>query len=196
MTGRLLVYTWPYALLFWAVIYWAFAPEFRIIRRQQEPSSTPQDANSKRLIAIGQGLAGIGAFAIAATVPSGALAHPMRWYWAGLVAIVAGSLLRRHCWRMLGSSFTGAVIVTRDQEVVDRGAYRYVRHPSYTAGAIMFLGIGLALANWISLVALVVGLSMCYGYRVKVEERALLAVLGDPYRRYMSRTKRFVPFLF
>jgi len=32
------------------------------------------------------------------------------------------------------------------------------------------------------------------GYRVSVEERALLATIGDPYRRYMSRTKRFVSF--
>jgi protein-S-isoprenylcysteine O-methyltransferase Ste14 len=80
--------------------------------------------------------------------------------------------------------------------VVDRGAYHYVRHPSYTAGAILFLGIGLALANWIGLVVLMGAISVVYGYRVAVEERALLATMGDSYRRYMSRTKRFVPFLF
>ncbi len=97
---------------------------------------------------------------------------------------------------MLGSSFTGAVIVKADQAVVERGAYRYIRHPSYSAGAILFFGIGLALANWISLAVLLGGVSIVYGYRVGVEERALVAVLGDPYRRYMSRTKRFVPFLF
>jgi len=196
MTPRLLVYTWPYALVFWGVIFWAFAPEFRIIKRRQEPSSMPQDASSKRLIMIAQGLASVGAFAIAAGVPAGALAHRARWFWLGLIAIVAGSLLRRHCWRMLGTSFTGAVIVEQDQAVVDRGAYKYIRHPSYTAGAIMFLGIGLALANWISLAVILAGMSIAYAYRVRVEERALMAVLGDPYRRYMSRTKRFVPFLF
>ena len=38
--------------------------------------------------------------------------------------------------------------------------------------------------------------SVVYGYRVGVEQRALLATIGDSYRRYMSRTKRFVPFLF
>jgi hypothetical protein len=62
--------------------------------------------------------------------------------------------------------------------------------------AILFLGIGLALGNWISLAVLLVAVSIVYGYRVDVEERALVAVIGDPYRRYMSRTKRFVPFLF
>ena len=196
MMPRLVIYTWPYALFFWAVFLWAFAPEFRIVSRRQEPSTTPQDANSKRLIAVGQGLATFAAFAIAATVPSATLAHRMWLFWVGLSAIIGGSLLRRHCWRMLGPSFTGAVIVKPDQAVVDRGAYRYVRHPSYTAGAIVFLGIGLALANWISLAVLLGAVSIVYGYRVDVEERALVAVIGDPYRRYMSRTKRFVPFLF
>jgi protein-S-isoprenylcysteine O-methyltransferase Ste14 len=192
----LVVFSWPYGVVFMAVMFWAFAPEFRIISRQTEPSTSPQDAGSKRLIAIGQGLAMCAAFLIAASVPSARLPHPFLLFWAGLAAILGGSLLRRHCWRMLGASFTGAVIVRPDQAVVDRGAYHYVRHPSYTAGAILFLGIGLALANWISLAVLMGAVSAVYGYRVGVEERALLATIGDSYRRYMSRTKRFVPFLF
>jgi protein-S-isoprenylcysteine O-methyltransferase Ste14 len=193
---RLLVFAWPYALFFWAVFFWAFAPESRIISRGQELSSTSQDAHSKRLIAVGQGLAVFAAFLVAATVPATMLPHRLWLFWMGLGAIVGGSLLRRHCWRMLGSSFTGAVIVKQEQAVVDRGAYRYVRHPSYTAGAILLAGIGLALANWVSLAVIVTTVSIVYGYRVRVEERALVAVIGDPYRRYMSRTKRFVPFLF
>jgi protein-S-isoprenylcysteine O-methyltransferase Ste14 len=192
----LVVFSWPYGLFFLAVLFWAFAPEFRIISRQTEPSTSPQDAGSKRLIAIGQGLAMLAAFSIAASVPSARLPHPLALFWAGLAAIIGGSLLRRHCWRMLGASFTGTVIVRPEQVVVDLGAYHYVRHPSYTAGAILFLGIAFALANWISLVVLIGAVSAVYGYRVGVEERALLATIGDPYRRYMRRTKRFVPFLF
>jgi protein-S-isoprenylcysteine O-methyltransferase Ste14 len=129
-------------------------------------------------------------------VPSATLPHRVWWFWAGLVTIVGGSLLRRHCWRMLGASFTGAVIVRTDQAVVDRGAYRYVRHPSYTAGAILFLGIGLALGNWIGLLVLMAAVVGVYAYRVAVEERALAATIGEPYRLYMRRTKRFVPFVF
>ncbi|MBI3400721.1 MAG: isoprenylcysteine carboxylmethyltransferase family protein [Acidobacteria bacterium] len=192
----LVVYSWPYGVFFLAVFVWAFAPEFRIVSRRAEPSTSPQDAGSKRLIVLGQGLAAFAAFSIAAGVPSAGLPHRFSLFWAGLAAIIGGSLLRRHCWRMLGASFTGAVIVRPDQVVVDRGAYRYVRHPSYTAGAIVFLGIGLALANWISVVVLMGTVSIVYGYRVGVEERALLATLGDSYQRYMNRTTRFVPFVF
>jgi protein-S-isoprenylcysteine O-methyltransferase Ste14 len=38
--------------------------------------------------------------------------------------------------------------------------------------------------------------SAVHAYRVAVGERALIATIGDPYRRYMSRTKRSVPFVF
>jgi protein-S-isoprenylcysteine O-methyltransferase Ste14 len=192
----LVVFSWPYGLFFLAVLFWAFAPEFRIISRSTEPATSPQDAGSKRMIAVGQGLAAFAAFSIAASVPSARLPYRFSLFWVGLVAIIGGSLLRRHCWRMLGANFTGAVIVKPDQVVVDRGAYHYVRHPSYTAGAMLFLGIGLALANWISLVVLLGAVSVVYGYRVGIEERALLAAIGDAYRHYMSRTKRFVPFWF
>jgi protein-S-isoprenylcysteine O-methyltransferase Ste14 len=193
---QLLIYTWPYALLFWATFIWTFGPEARVISGKREPPSTPHDASSKRLIVFGQGLAMITAFAVAATIPSAALPHPARLFAAGVALMVVGRLLRRHCFRMLGKNFTGAVVVTPDQSVVERGAYRWVRHPSYTAGAILFLGVGLALANWISIAVLMTVVPIVYGYRVLVEERALAQVIGDPYRQYMLRTKRFVPFVF
>ena len=60
----------------------------------------------------------------------------------------------------------------------------------------MFLGVGLALGNWITLAVLLAAASLVYGYRVAVEEPALAAVIGDPYRRCRRRTKRFVTFLF
>jgi protein-S-isoprenylcysteine O-methyltransferase Ste14 len=59
----------------------------------------------------------------------------------------------------------------------------------------MILGIGSALGNWAGLLVLVAAVTIAYGYRVSVEERALVAVLGDRYRAYMRRTTRFVPFV-
>ena len=195
-TAPLLVVTWPYALVFWAALVWAFSPEFRVVSRRAGAPASTQDAGSKRLIMILQPLAIVAAFAVATHVGSAALPHRAWLFWAGVAAIVGGSLLRRHCFRMLGASFTGAVIVKPDQSVVERGAYRYVRHPSYTAGTAMFLGIGLALGNGLGILALVALIAGGYWYRVVVKERALEATIGDPYRSYMRRTKRFIPFVF
>ncbi len=88
------------------------------------------------------------------------------------------------------------MIVNPDHAVIERGAYRYVRHPSYTAALVIFFGVGAALGNWISLATLLAIVVVAFFYRVNVEERALAAVIGDPYLHYMKRTKRFVPFLY
>ncbi len=57
-------------------------------------------------------------------------------------------------------------------------------------------GVGLALANWASIVALLACGLIGHLYRVRVEERALKKALGQPYVDYMRRTKRFIPYVF
>jgi protein-S-isoprenylcysteine O-methyltransferase Ste14 len=80
--------------------------------------------------------------------------------------------------------------------VIEIGAYRWVRHPSYTGGILMYLGTGIALTNWLSAIMMSVAGAVGYVYRVHVEERALEANLGGRYQEYMRRTKRFIPFVF
>jgi protein-S-isoprenylcysteine O-methyltransferase Ste14 len=67
--------------------------------------------------------------------------------------------------------------------------------PSYTAAILMFTGMGLALGSWISVAILFLAHCLLYGIRVAVEEKALLETLGEPYREYMARTQRFIPFV-
>jgi len=35
-----------------------------------------------------------------------------------------------------------------------------------------------------------------YLYRIRVEERTLIAELGEPYRAYTTRTRRLIPFVY
>jgi protein-S-isoprenylcysteine O-methyltransferase Ste14 len=187
-----LVLVWPYALVFWPVFVWAFYPEVRLLRSARAQAG-PQDAGSMRFIVSLQRVGVAAAFVVALVNAHGALAHQRFWLWLGVVMMFAGGLLRRHCFHMLGTSFTAAVVVTAGQAVVDRGAYRWIRHPSYTAGALLILGIAAALSNWMSMAVVATAMLLTYGYRVRVEERALLETLGQPYRNYMLRTKRFIP---
>ncbi len=191
-----LVYVWPYALAFWATFVWVFVPESALVARTQQATTPPHDARSLPVLLAGQFGAMVAGIALALLLPVGALAPAPLWFWLGVLTTIAGGLLRRHCRRMLGSSFTAAVIVRSGHEVIERGAYRYVRHPSYTAGTLIFLGIGLALGNWISAVVMTAAVALIYWFRVSVEERALLSVIGEPYRAYMKRTRRFIPYLF
>src|SRR5207244_11386939 len=111
------------------------------------------DRRSKAAIVIGGAVGAVFAFSIAGALRNFSITSfrtPI--YVAGIGCLVAGGLLRRHCFRMLGDSFTYDVRVATGQRVVERGAYRYVRHPSYTAGLLLLGGIRLALGNWLSLI--------------------------------------------
>ena len=186
----------PYAVPFWAVWVWAFLPEFRLMYRSRQARSggASQDAGSLRVIAYVGMLASWLAFVVAFH-RTGQL--PRAWWpfavAVGLAAVVAGGLLRRHCWRVLGEFFTGEVRVRADQPVVERGAYAWVRHPGYAAGILMNVGMGVAMASWLSATLLLAASAVVYGYRISVEERALVATIGEPYRAYMRRHKRLIP---
>jgi protein-S-isoprenylcysteine O-methyltransferase Ste14 len=190
-----LPYVWPYALVFWAVFVWAFLPEFKIIRAARAGSSA--DAKSLQVIMVGMNVAFLGAFFLA-WVPALRIssAYIVPTFWLGIVLIISGSLLRRHCFRMLGESFTGDVRATSDQQVVTRGAYSILRHPSYTAGILLNAGVGIALGSWASALLMIVGSLAVYSYRIAVEERALLAAIGAPYQEFMSTRRRLIPFVY
>jgi protein-S-isoprenylcysteine O-methyltransferase Ste14 len=195
---RPLPFVWPYALVFWLVVFWAFSVEFAIIQRARRTAADPQskDAGSMRVIMIGQWIGMLLAFSIAwirpLRVPAAA---NVPVFCAGTAVIIAASLLRRHCFRVLGEYFTGDVRARADQPVIDRGAYRWVRHPSYTAGILMFAGIGVALGSWASAAIMLIASFAVYSYRVSVEERALVEAIGEPYAAYMKTRKRFIPFI-
>lgn len=59
----------------------------------------------------------------------------------------------------------------------------------------MHVGCGLALTNWMAALVLFVTTGLGYLYRVHVEEKALIEGLGEEYRAYVKRTKRFVPYV-
>src|SRR5689334_16173930 len=103
----------------------------------------------------------------------------VRWsvFVLGLVAVVAGSALRLSAIVTLGRWFTYDVRVRSDQVVVDRGPYRWVRHPSYTGLLLALAGIGLTMTNWLSLLAMTAVPLVGLVRLIRVEEAALLATL-------------------
>ncbi|KIK94944.1 hypothetical protein PAXRUDRAFT_827493 [Paxillus rubicundulus Ve08.2h10] len=61
----------------------------------------------------------------------------------GSVLSIFGSLLRIHCYDILGSMFTFDLSIRKEHKLITSGAYAIVRHPSYTGG--LFSGVGLML---------------------------------------------------
>jgi protein-S-isoprenylcysteine O-methyltransferase Ste14 len=118
-----------------------------------------------------------------------------RWpvFILGLALMAAGIVIRHWAVRTLGRFFTVDVRVHADQPVVERGPYRWVRHPAYSGLIIFLVGLGLALTNWASLALLILLPTAGLVIRIRAEERALLAGLGEPYRRYAATRHRLLP---
>ncbi|MGI8820176.1 MAG: methyltransferase family protein [Chthoniobacterales bacterium] len=128
--------------------------------------------------------------------PAAALPQRTLLRWIAVVLFVAGLGLRWWSIVALGRFFTVDVQIANDHEVVERGPFRGLRHPSYTGVLLAFLGFGLSLANWAALLLLMVPIWIALLRRIRVEEEALTAALGERYTSYMQRTKRLLPAIY
>jgi protein-S-isoprenylcysteine O-methyltransferase Ste14 len=194
---RPLAVTWPYALVFWLVEIWVYAPEYRILRQarraQKGVMGETRDVTFRPLV-LGQQVVVFLAVLAAFILRRLAMTHfRVAIFVLGLVVSIGGSLMRRHCFRMLGEDFRGAVTVRTGQSVVERGAYRFLRHPSYTAAMLLHIGFALGFTNCATLAVVALGVPPLFIYRIRFEERVLLEEFGPSYAEYMTRTKRLIP---
>lgn len=116
--------------------------------------------------------------------------------WIGVCMTALGWGTRLWAQRALGGYFVGEVAVQPGHVVVRDGPYRWVRHPAYAGGFLSSVGFALMLSTWLGALISAVMLIWAYAVRVPHEEALLARELGEAYRDYMARTRRFVPFVF
>ncbi len=187
-----------YATIFWGTFgLWGLLETFGTITKRSGDRSKARDRGSSWVLVLLIWLGFALAFALSLNFPQGAIMYERTWvFFAGIALMLAGLAFRFYAMSVLGRFFTYNVAVHAGQTVVEAGPYRYIRHPSYTGALITLVGLGLALGNWAALLAILVCTGIAYAYRISVEESALVAALGEPYKQYMRRTRRLVPFLF
>jgi protein-S-isoprenylcysteine O-methyltransferase Ste14 len=111
----------------------------------------------------------------------------------GEALIVAGAALRVWAMLTLDRFFTFVVGIADDHRVVQEGPYRVIRHPGYTGAIIAMVGAGVALRNWLAILIMLVVPPLVFAVRIRVEEAALVAALGEEYQDYARRTGGLVP---
>jgi protein-S-isoprenylcysteine O-methyltransferase Ste14 len=126
----------------------------------------------------------------------------MRFHWSrmpfalqvvGAVAIVISCILISLVFRE-NSYLSGTVRVQeeRGHTVISTGPYRYVRHPMYAGGLLLFLGTPLLLGSWYGLL-LILLVTPGFLVRAILEERTLRQELPG-YDAYMAQVKyRLIP---
>lgn len=110
----------------------------------------------------------------------------------GVLLLWAGVAFAIWARATLGRNWSAVVQVKHDHELIERGPYRWVRHPIYTGLLMVYLGTTFTLGEWRGLLGTaIVGVS--FWFKLKLEERWMREQFGERYEDYMRRVKALVP---
>jgi protein-S-isoprenylcysteine O-methyltransferase Ste14 len=131
--------------------------------------------------------------------------HPCAWYqviawillFTSIVPVVWGTILLRRGGKPVEQREGDPSLLAFEKTttLVTTGIYRAIRHPLYSSLLLLAWGIffkspslpggGLVLATTIFLY-----------FTARADEAECIRFFGEPYRDYMKKTKRFIPFVF
>jgi len=106
-------------------------------------------------------------------------------FYAGIAVNLAGR------WS-LGPNWSDQIRIRQKHTVVQRGIYRYIRHPLYASTIAMLLGAGLVFRNGAVLGTTALIFIPMMIYRARQEEANLIEALPE-YADYRRRTGMFLP---
>ena len=114
----------------------------------------------------------------------------------GLGLILTGVILRGIVIGSLGKYFTVDVTIRQGHQLKKDGFYKFLRHPSYSASLLSFIGFGISLNNWVSLLIVTAAVLFAFNRRINVEEKTLTEHFGQEYIDYKKSTYRLLPFIY
>ncbi len=94
----------------------------------------------------------------------------------------------------LGRNWSGVVTLKEGHELVERGPYRFVRHPIYTGILTMFFATALVQGH-IAGFAGVLFMLASFWIKLGREEKLMLQQFPERYAAYQHRAKRIIPFV-
>ena len=177
-------------------IIWALS-EFLIgsVLRSKTNDQNNLDKNSLKVIWVGI-LVGIFLALFIASRYNFPISDYSNLEFVGISLIIIGIIFRLIIIKSLGKSFTSNVSITQNQKLKTNGFYHFLRHPSYTASLLSFIGFGISLNNWVSLIIIIAFVSIVFINRIKVEEKVLIGFFGKEYLDYKKSTKALIPFIY
>jgi protein-S-isoprenylcysteine O-methyltransferase Ste14 len=116
--------------------------------------------------------------------------------YVGVGIIALGVVIRLLAIYTLGQFFTVDVTIRPNHRIKKDGLYKYLRHPSYAASLLSFIGMGITFNNWLSLLLLVTAVLVVFINRIRVEETVLIEHFGAEYVAYKKVTNGLIPFIY
>ena len=114
----------------------------------------------------------------------------------GFFLLMLGIILQGIAIATLGRYYLPYIGTIQEHRVVNKGIYRYIRHPGYFGEMLIFIGFGFVNYNILGILSALLICILIFYTKILPEEKIMLKELGDEYREYMKKTKRFIPFIF
>ena len=108
--------------------------------------------------------------------------------WTMVVVVLATQALRWWCIATLGRRWNTLIVVIPGLPLVDRGPYRWLRHPNYVAVVIEGIALPLVHSAWITAVTFTVLNAFLLRVRIRAEQDALDAAAAAPAAGSAVRT--------
>ena len=115
--------------------------------------------------------------------------------WICAISCVAGLACCFWARTILGRNWSGTITFKEEHELIERGPYRWVRHPIYTGLLIMYLATAILLGRAGGIFGLALAF-MSFWIKLRDEEALMLQRFPDRYPAYQRRVKRLIPFVF
>jgi len=113
---------------------------------------------------------------------------------AGLLLMIAGTLLALAATVKLGRNLTPFITPKANSVLLEQGAYRIIRHPIYSGLLQIACGWSLWVQGWLTLVYTVM-LFMVFDAKSRREEQILRQTFPG-YDAYSSKVRRLIPFIY
>jgi protein-S-isoprenylcysteine O-methyltransferase len=95
---------------------------------------------------------------------------------------------------VLGRNWSGTVTVKEDHELIERGPYRFVRHPIYTGILAMLTATAMQQGYIAGIIGLIL-VFVSFWIKLSSEEELMCKQFPEQYAAYRQRVKRIIPFI-
>jgi protein-S-isoprenylcysteine O-methyltransferase Ste14 len=113
----------------------------------------------------------------------------------GVIFYIIGLFLRYYGSYILGNNFTRHVHVSSSMNLVEKGPYRYLRHPLYLGLFLITIAFPLYTGNLFVFFIFSPFLLLAILYRMNLEVKALIK-LHPEYKTWLDKRYRLIPFLY
>lgn len=110
----------------------------------------------------------------------------------GLILGTVSVIVLVHVQTCLGRFWSTSLTLTEDHRLIQKGLYKYIRHPMYLVLICIMIFHILVPANFLIMVPSAIAIINIYT-RIGREEKMLIDHFGDDYLKYMKTTNKIIP---